>query len=122
MCVFAQQEKLPADDLPQNFKAPVQQTDFDKRVVIEKNEKLAGGLARAEVTATSEPKVRLKNEKPCTRLRLLNGGDNGGSRAIEHDDCLVGDLGQPTPRDRAQAGMQQINRSRRDDNRNTRRR
>ena len=41
---------------------------------------------------------------------------------VEHDDCLVGDLGQPTPRDRAQAGMQQINRSRRDDNRNTRRR
>ena len=34
VCVFAQQEKLPADDLPQNFKAPVQQTDFDKRVVM----------------------------------------------------------------------------------------
>src|ERR1700733_1193372 len=32
VCGFAQQEKLPADDLPQNFKAPVQQTDFDKRV------------------------------------------------------------------------------------------
>src|ERR1700735_4302611 len=34
VCGFAQQEKLPADDLPQNFKAPVQQTDFDKRVVM----------------------------------------------------------------------------------------
>ena len=34
VCGFAQQEKLPANDLPQNFKAPVQQTDFDKRVVM----------------------------------------------------------------------------------------
>src|SRR6202046_4862546 len=34
VCGFTQQEKLPADDLPQNFKAPAQQTNFDKRVVM----------------------------------------------------------------------------------------
>jgi hypothetical protein len=31
-CGFAQEQKLPADDLNPNFKAPAQQTDFDKRV------------------------------------------------------------------------------------------
>ena len=31
-CGFGQQQKLPADDLPANFKAPEQQTDFIKRV------------------------------------------------------------------------------------------
>src|ERR1700743_2490880 len=34
VCGFTQQEKLPADDLPQNFKAPAHQTNFDKRVVM----------------------------------------------------------------------------------------
>src|SRR5580692_9538922 len=31
-CGFAQQDKLPADDLTPNFKAPAQETDFIKRV------------------------------------------------------------------------------------------
>ena len=31
---FAQQQKWPANDIPPNFKAPVQQTDFDKRVAM----------------------------------------------------------------------------------------
>jgi uncharacterized protein len=31
---FAQQQKLPADDLNPDFKAPVQETDFDKRIVM----------------------------------------------------------------------------------------
>ena len=31
---FAQQQKLPADDLTPDFKAPVQESDFDKRVVM----------------------------------------------------------------------------------------
>src|ERR1700761_3031823 len=31
-CGFAQQDKLPADDLTPNFKAPAQETDFVKRV------------------------------------------------------------------------------------------
>jgi uncharacterized protein len=34
ICGFAQQQKFPADDLNPNFKPPVQQTDFDKRVVM----------------------------------------------------------------------------------------
>ena len=33
-CGFAQEQKLPADDLNPNFKAPAQQTDFDKRVAM----------------------------------------------------------------------------------------
>ena len=33
-CGFAQQQKLPADDLNPNFKPPTQQTDFDKRVAM----------------------------------------------------------------------------------------
>src|SRR5882757_7383957 len=31
---FAQQQKLPADDLNPNFKPPIQPTDFDKRVAM----------------------------------------------------------------------------------------
>jgi hypothetical protein len=30
----AQQQTLPKDDLPEDFKAPVQPSDFDKRVVM----------------------------------------------------------------------------------------
>ena len=30
----AQQQSLPKDDLPEDFKVPVQPTDFDKRVVM----------------------------------------------------------------------------------------
>jgi putative CocE/NonD family hydrolase len=33
-CGFAQQQKMPADDLTPNFKAPEHPTDFDKRVVM----------------------------------------------------------------------------------------
>jgi uncharacterized protein len=33
-CGFAQQQKMPGDDLTPNFKAPEQPTDFDKRVVM----------------------------------------------------------------------------------------
>ena len=32
VCGFAQQQKLPADDLNPNFKPPTQPTDFEKRV------------------------------------------------------------------------------------------
>src|SRR5580693_2175535 len=31
---FAQEQKMPANDIPPNFKAPAQPTDFDKRVVM----------------------------------------------------------------------------------------
>ena len=34
VCGFAQQQKLPADDLNPNFKPPTQPTDFDKRVAM----------------------------------------------------------------------------------------
>ena len=34
MCGFAQQQKLPTDDLTPNFKAPPQESDYDKRVVM----------------------------------------------------------------------------------------